>query len=663
MIGKILGDRYEIIEKIGEGGMSFVYKAKCNKLKRYVAVKILKDIFKDNEEIVEKFKREATAIANLSNANIVNILDVGTQEDAHYLVMEYVKGKTLKEIIREQGKINYESAINIAIKIATALDCAHKNNIIHRDIKPQNILVTEEGTVKVTDFGIAKSTDSSTMSYTNSVMGSAHYFSPEQAKGSYTDFRTDLYSLGVILYEMVTGRVPFEAESPVAVALKHIQEELVPPKNINSAIPDSLNLLIMKAMEKEPIKRYQSAKDFIIDLEKVKSNPNVELFKKPMENEDFTRIMAPINISDLKSQNKNQHKYDDLDEEDEDEEQEDDYHYEDDDSIKRKTGNSKIANSKTGIIIGLVVILLLGFGGLSAYLLTGSKQKPKEVVVPKDLLGMKEEDAKVAIEKLGLRYTKVGTVNTDKYEEGTVADSDPKPGEKATTEVRVTISEGEEKVIVPNLINMDLEAAKVTLQQYNLVLGDKTEDYSDTVKSGAIMSQSVEKDSKVAKGTKVNVVVSKGKKVQIVTVPNVINKSVDEATTLLKANKLNIKAIKGEKAKDPSQNGKIYKQNTDEGFKTVEGTVIEVTYYDDYVAPKKTYKTSEISGMTKAEAEKWASQRNVAITATNPEAQQDWTVSSVNIPEVAEGDGIKVTYKAPAASTSTTPTTTPTPEP
>ena len=230
MIGEVLGNRYEIEEKIGEGGMSIVYKARCNKLNRYVAVKVLKKEMSDNEDIVNKFKREATAIAALSDNNIVNILDVGSQDDVNYIVMEYVKGKTLKELIKQFGKLNYETAITIAIQIAKALECAHKNNIIHRDVKPQNILVTEEGLIKVTDFGIAKSTSSATLTNTTTIMGSAHYFSPEQAKGTLVDNRTDLYSLGVVLYEMVTGKVPFEADSPVTIALKHIQEEVVPPK-------------------------------------------------------------------------------------------------------------------------------------------------------------------------------------------------------------------------------------------------------------------------------------------------------------------------------------------------------------------------------------------------------------------------------------------------
>ena len=270
MIGVILGGRYEILEKVGEGGMSEVFKAKCHKLNRYVAIKILKKQFANNEEISQKFKKEATAIATLSDANIVNILDVGTQEGIDYIIMEYISGKTLKDLINSNGKLPYTTAINIALQIAKALDCAHRNNVIHRDIKPQNILVTESGEIKVTDFGIAKSADSQTITNTTSVIGSAHYLSPEQARGTYIDFRTDIYSLGIVLYEMVTGVLPFEGDSPVTVALKHIQEEPIPPKNLNSSVPSSLNNLILKATQKEPIKRYENAKELIQDLNKIK---------------------------------------------------------------------------------------------------------------------------------------------------------------------------------------------------------------------------------------------------------------------------------------------------------------------------------------------------------------------------------------------------------
>ncbi|MDB2096117.1 Stk1 family PASTA domain-containing Ser/Thr kinase, partial [Clostridium paraputrificum] len=442
MIGEILGNRYEIEEKIGEGGMSIVYKARCNKLNRYVAVKVLKKEMSDNEDIVNKFKREATAIAALSDNNIVNILDVGSQDDINYIVMEYVKGKTLKELIKQFGKLNYETAITIAIQIAKALECAHKNNIIHRDVKPQNILVTEEGLIKVTDFGIAKSTSSATLTNTTTIMGSAHYFSPEQAKGTLVDNRTDLYSLGVVLYEMVTGKVPFEADSPVTIALKHIQEEVVPPKQINSKIPESLNKLIIKAMEKDPGMRYQNARDIINDLQKIKEDPNA-VIDNVVENEEneHTIIMGSVNAPDnTKSVNKALE--DEYYEDDEDDEYYDDDYYDEDDDDEEYDGKKKKKKSYKNLIIGVAVVVGLLLLGVGAFAISGGFSATKTVKVP-DLKGMTLEEAKKAIEDAGLEYVDAGTEKSDE-EEGTVIKFDPEAGKevKKGSEVRVITSAG-----------------------------------------------------------------------------------------------------------------------------------------------------------------------------------------------------------------------------
>ena len=267
MLGKILGGRYELLEKTGGGGMAVVYKAKCHLLKRYVAVKILRPDLVDNEEFVTRFKRESQAAASLSHPNIVNMYDVGQENGTHYIVMEYVDGMTLKEYIRKEGRLTSKEAVRIASQICSALHHAHENNIVHRDIKPQNILINKEGTAKVADFGIARAVTSSTVTMAGAnVIGSVHYFSPEQAKGGYVDKKSDIYSLGIVLYEMVTGVVPFEGDSAISVALKHIQEQVTPPGEINPDVPKSIQYIIQRAIEKNLENRYHDAAEMLHDL-------------------------------------------------------------------------------------------------------------------------------------------------------------------------------------------------------------------------------------------------------------------------------------------------------------------------------------------------------------------------------------------------------------
>lgn len=573
MIGEILGNRYEIEEKIGEGGMSVVYKARCNKLNRYVAVKVLKKEMSDNEDIVNKFKREATAIAALSDNNIVNILDVGSQDDINYIVMEYVKGKTLKELIKQFGKLNYETAITIAIQIAKALECAHKNNIIHRDVKPQNILVTEEGLIKVTDFGIAKSTSSATLTNTTTIMGSAHYFSPEQAKGTLVDNRTDLYSLGVVLYEMVTGRVPFEADSPVTIALKHIQEEVVPPKQINSKIPESLNKLIIKAMEKDPGMRYQNARDIINDLQKIKEDPNA-VINDVVENEEneHTIIMGSVNAPDnTKSVNKALE-----DEYYEDDEYYDDDYYDEDDDDDEYDGKKKKKKSYKNLIIGVAVVLGLLLLGVGAFAISGGFSGTKTVKVP-DLKGMTLEEAKKAIEDAGLEYVDAGTEKSDE-EEGTVIKFDPEAGKEVEkgSEVRVITSAGVTKIKMPNLVEETEADAKATLDKLNLKNYDIKYEFSDDIEKGKVISTNPEKDKEITEDAAITIVVSEGKKTTYQPMPDLIGKDRDEAIREL--TKLNLDgSVVGEvEVTDEKLVGKIAWTSHAYGTSVAEGTKIQL---------------------------------------------------------------------------------------
>ncbi|MGM8250202.1 Stk1 family PASTA domain-containing Ser/Thr kinase [Clostridium perfringens] len=669
MIGKILGNRYELLQCVGEGGMSFVYKARCRKLNRFVAVKILKDEFKNNEEIVRRFKKEATAIANLSNPNVVNVLDVGTQDDINYIVMEYVEGKTLKDIIKEKGALPYEVAISIGIKVAKALECAHKSGIIHRDVKPQNILVTEEGVVKVTDFGIAKSMDSSTIAHTNSVMGSAHYFSPEQAKGTYTDYRTDLYSLGIVLYEMVTGVVPFNGDSPVTVAVKHIQEKAIPPKNINQNIPNSLNDLIMKAMEKDPVNRYQTAKEIIGDLEKIKKDPNVTISSKSAEDEDqFTRVMSPVVVPNTETNNS---------EPDEDDEDDDEYYEDDEDEDEeenniqtkpQKAINKKKKKSPILIIIATILVvalgITLGFLGMKKFMEGG-----KDVKIP-NVVGEKVEDAKSKLEGLGLKVLEV-TEESDQ-EKGIVLKVDPNVDStvKSGSEVKLTVSGGEGQIKVPNFAEMNLDSVKRTLKSLGLELGTVDEEYSDSVPRGEVISQSPNANESVDKGSKVNVTISKGKEIKNITlnIPDVSGKSVDEAKSILANAGVEANAVKGEAAKSEGEAGKVYSQSQSGHFTIKQGEKVTITinYYGDYVKPEKS--VPGVTGKSVDEAKSELTNAGFKVNAVKGEAaksadQAGKVYSQDGGSSAKEGATITITYYGEYVEPNPTPNPDPKPNP
>ncbi|KAJ51510.1 serine/threonine-protein kinase [Clostridium tetanomorphum] len=564
MIGTLLGNRYELLEKIGEGGMAEVYKAKCHLLNRYVAVKILKEEFSKDAQFVEKFKREATAAASISDNNIVNIYDVGSQDGINYIVMEYVKGKTLKEVIREKGKLEIDDAVDVAIQIAKALQCAHRNNIIHRDIKPHNILVTENGLVKVTDFGIAKATNSVTITNTSKVMGSAHYFSPEQAKGSFVDCRTDIYSLGIVMYEMVTGKVPYDAESPVSVALKHIQEQVIPPKNLNPSLSNSFNNIILKSIEKEPIRRYQNTDELLLDLNKIKNNENVNINFSHLD-DDRTRVMDAVKVND-RLNNKS------FDEED--------YEEDDEEDVKNPMDKRK----KNIIVFITAVILFLAVGSASGYVIYNKFLNPsasaKSVVVP-DIIGATKEEATKRLEEKKLIFQMGGTEENDKPE-GTVISCFPNVGTsvKQNSEIRVILSSGKEKPAVPDLKEIDLEVAKQILSKYNLKIGNDIKyEYNDNVPKNSIISQNPNKGDKVEEGSTIYVVVSKGPEIKYSTVPSLNGKTLEEARTLLANSNLKLGAQKTANTKDKTLDGKIFEQNIEALTQVKEGTTVNITYY------------------------------------------------------------------------------------
>ncbi|OPD18924.1 protein kinase [Clostridium botulinum] len=575
MIGTKLGNRYELLEKVGEGGMATVYKAKCHYLNRFVAIKILKEQFCSDKEFVEKFKREATSVASLSDNNIVNIYDVGSENNIHYIVMEYVDGKTLKELIVEKGKIDPKETVRISKQIASALVCAHRNNIIHRDIKPHNILVTKEGIVKVTDFGIAKASNSATITNSSKVMGSAHYFSPEQAKGSFVDSRTDIYSLGIVMYEMLVGKVPFDGESPVSVAVKHIQNEVVAPKEIDDKIPESLNSLVLKCLEKNPVKRYQTIKNLEEDLARIENNENILNGSTNISENDVTRVMDTAVINDKIKEMAQNDEYEDDDEEYED----DDEEYEDEeDEIEDKKKRSNKGKTNKKLILGIAMaVLFLVVGSVSAYL-AFNKSGGKKVEVP-NVVGLTKEEAQKVLSEKKLKLVVAQKVKNEK-KEGTIIESYPKSGEKVAenSEVRVSISSGN-VVVVPNLKGMELEAAKKAIQDLKLKVGNVKYEFNDNVAAGKVISQTPDIDAELKEGEEISLVISNGPEIKYSTVPNLIGKSIDGAQNALANAGLSMGGSKAIITEDQSLDGQVASQSIGAGQSIKQGSSVSISYY------------------------------------------------------------------------------------
>lgn len=493
--GKILGNRYVLLEKVGEGGMALVYKARCQLLNRYVAVKILRLEFTSDEEFVRKFKRESMASASLSHPNIVGIYDVGEEDGIYYIVMEYIHGQTLKEYIKEKGKIEPMEAINIAKQISYGLEHAHKNGVVHRDIKPQNIMITDDKIIKVADFGIARASSAMTMTNTGKVMGSVHYFSPEQARGGFSDHRTDIYSLGVVMYEMIAGRLPYDAESPITVALKHIQETVIEPIEVDHNIPNALNDIVIKAMQKDMSKRYQNIRDLIGDLELAQSSPNTMLYNWEIEKEK-TRVISLEDI-DLELEKKRK--------------------------TKKRTKTVKI------VFGTLSLLMLIVIGGVLAF---NKWMVVQEVKIP-PILGMQEVDAGKLLEKAGLKMNSE-TVSSDQPA-GEVVKIIPEEGTmvKLDYPVNVFVSAGPEQVEVPDIKNNNAVDAETLLRKQGLTLGSTDTKYSEKVEKDLIIEQLPEAGSMVQKGSKVNIVISNGPELIYTTVPILIGKTVDEAANEL----------------------------------------------------------------------------------------------------------------------------------
>ena len=552
--GRLLGNRYEIIEKIGSGGMATVYKAKCHVLNRYVAIKILRDEFTTDEEFIKRFEVEAQSAASITHPNIVSVYDVGVDGNLYYIVMELIKGKTLKEIIiEEKGPLPWKWSVNIAIQIASALEIAHRNHIIHRDIKPHNIIITEDGVAKVTDFGIAKAVSNSTITAFGTTIGSVHYFSPEHARGGFTDEKSDLYSLGVVMYEMLTGKVPFDADTPVSVALKHMQEEPRPAKEVNPNIPLAVNDVIMKALKKDSTLRYQSATEMLIDLRRALKEPSGDFVDNKEYTGDFpTQRISTIGMEEenarLASKNtaKKQNKFVQF--------------------VKKHKALS--------IIIGLILLFVIS---ISATIGITNATMPKEVQIP-NLVGMTVDEAKALLDKEKIKYVEESQEYNTEYEAGKIISQNPPYVEnrkiKQNTEMKVVISLGTETTKVPKLKGLTKQEAEDAAKEAKIKL-EYEEEISKTVEAGVIIKQDTDEGKEVNAGDTVKVYVSIGTGIKQVVVSSVMYKDEESAKQILTGLGLSVDVEYGE---DKTRgNGVVLKQSIDSGKTVDEGTKITIT--------------------------------------------------------------------------------------
>ena len=559
--GMYIADRYEILGKVGAGGMSDVYKAKDLTLGRFVAIKVLKAEFSEDINFVTKFRSEAQAAAGLEHPNIVNIYDVGSENGLHYIVMEYVEGITLKTYIEKKGQLSFKEAVSIAIQVGRGIEAAHNKNIVHRDIKPQNIMISTEGKVKVTDFGIARAATSNTIS--SDVMGSVHYSSPEQARNGFVDGKSDIYSLGIVMYEMVTGRVPFDGDTTVVVAIQHLQEEIVPPSVYAPNLPISMEKIILKCTQKNPDRRYASMTALLADLRKALISPNEDfVVMVPLANQDKTRVIGADDLNQIKKQTANVYidpasiKIQEpvIDDDDED----------DDDDIEDEDGdiNPKMEKAITimGIAAGVVIIIIIIYlcitlaGGMKSNknnssntettkteTQTGDSQSTqiKDGVVVPSLTGKTMDQAKQELKGTGLGIKQVGTASSDTVEKGQIISQDPQDGktvEKNTT-IEVIISSGsagnsENAVDIPNVVGQSETDASAALTAKGFQV-TKTTSYSSSVAEGYVISQTPNGDTQGKEGDTITLEISLGS--EKITVPDVSTsyKSEEQAKELL----------------------------------------------------------------------------------------------------------------------------------
>ncbi len=580
--GIVIAKRYEVISKIGAGGMADVYKGRDLVLNRYVAIKVLKKEYREDENFVRKFRSEAQSTAGLTNPNIVSIYDVGEDRGLYYIVMELVEGMTLKEYIKRKGRLPFKEVIGIALQMCNGIEAAHEAGLIHRDIKPQNIIIAKDGKVKVTDFGIAKTTTSNTIS--SNAMGSVHYTSPEQARGAYSDVRSDIYSIGITLYEMVTGQVPFNGESTVEVAMKHLQEEITPPSRLVPDCPHSLEQIILKCTQKNEARRYQNVGELIQDLRHSLEDPDGDFVVIPPLRNTETAILTDEDLDDDENEEAadEDEESEDEGEEDEDEDEDEDYEGSDDVNPRMRT----VIRVLMVVVIVIIAGLLIYFIGRAAgiFRFAGDEEEEEEVselIEVPYVVGKTESEAKTMLNELGLGYKVSAYEESEQYESGLVSSQSIAAGEEveANTVVTVIVSSGlvvkEEYIVVPDVAGMSESAAKQTLEAAGFTVGSTDYEYSDSYAEGLATRTSPAYGNKMVKGSdnnQVTLYISQGS--QKVTVPDVVGMSDSSAQSAIKNAGLSVTATY--QYNDDVESGRVVSQSVTAGSQVSPGTTVNI---------------------------------------------------------------------------------------
>lgn len=599
-VGVIVGERYEIAGRVGSGGMADVYKAKDHKLNRFVAMKVLKPEFSADTNFIKKFQREAQAAAGLAHPNIVNVFDVGEDQGINYIVMELVEGITLKEYISKKGKLTVKEATSIAIQVAMGLEAAHNRNIVHRDIKPQNIIISTDGKVKVTDFGIARAASSNTIS--TNAMGSVHYSSPEQVRGGYSDYKSDIYSLGITMYEMVTGKVPFDGDTTVAIAIKHLQDEMIPPSEFVPELPHSLEEIILKCTQKSPDRRYSTLAELINDLKHSLIDPNGSFVNlAPLSNHAQTVVISPDEMKEIKNaaytpsgSGSGRYSDDDEDEDDDDYGYDDDEDDDEDDDDNGKGISTKLEKAMTigGLIVGAIIICILVYfivfasGGLKfggkdkdndkkvENTDNSDKENSEKVEVP-DLTNSTPDEARTALNNLKLGYKKGGEEPSDTVEAGKIVRQETEAGTKVDphTEIVCYISTGTQEVEIPDLENETQTSAEATLKELGLQTQINKAN-SSSVSIGNVISTDPAAGTSVKSGTTVTLTISIGEGDTAARVPDVRGwAEADAKTALSDAGLVPVVQTGSDQTVDV---GEVYDQSVAAGTRVDAGTTVTI---------------------------------------------------------------------------------------